>query len=341
MLGIESRAARWTWTAALTLLVIWLVYLVRMTLFIFVLAVLFAYLLSPLVNLLDRVLPHSRTRTPALLLAYVLVVGGAVFVGIEIGTRVVQQATELAQGLPTKLQAWLDAAPATVRDEVNKHLSEVLSELPRFGLQFLSVVSDLVYVIIIPVLSFLFLKEGKAIREHILDLVEPGPRRALLDDVLDDVHLLLGHYMHALFLLSLITLTAYGVFLTIDGVRFALLLAVLACLLEVIPMIGPVAAGAITLLVGHLTGSAILPILIFIVAFRCFQDYLVSPHMMGQGVELHPLLVLFGVFAGAELAGIAGTFLSVPVLALVRILYLRIRKVRLGVQLAPTELARP
>jgi len=52
-------------------------------------------------------------------------------------------------------------------------------------------------------------------------------------------------------------------------------------------------------------------------------------------VELHPLVVLFGVFAGAEIAGIAGTFLSVPVLALARIVYLRIRKGRLAARLQP------
>ena len=62
MLGIDSRSARGTWTAALVLLGLWLVYLVRSTLFIFMLAVLFAYLLAPLVNLLDRLLPSSRTR---------------------------------------------------------------------------------------------------------------------------------------------------------------------------------------------------------------------------------------------------------------------------------------
>jgi predicted PurR-regulated permease PerM len=55
---------------------------------------------------------------------------------------------------------------------------------------------------------------------------------------------------------------------------------------------------------------------------------------MGQGVELHPLLVLFGVFAGAEIAGIPGTFLSVPVLALIRVVYIRIRKTRIGAQLS-------
>ena len=69
--------------------------------------------------------------------------------------------------------------------------------------------------------------------------------------------------------------------------------------------------------------------LIFLVAYRMLQDYVVSPHLMGQGVELHPLLVLFGVFGGAEVAGVPGSFLSVPVLALARILYLRIRRSRL------------
>ncbi len=62
--------------------------------------------------------------------------------------------------------------------------------------------------------------------------------------------------------------------------------------------------------------------------YRMFQDYVRSPHLMGRGVQLHPLLVLFGVFAGGELAGVAGPFLSVPALALARILYLRIRRAR-------------
>ena len=75
MLGIDSRAARCTWTAALVVLGIWLLYLLRSTLFVFILAVLFAYLLAPLVNLINRFLPGKWTRTPALALAYVLVVG--------------------------------------------------------------------------------------------------------------------------------------------------------------------------------------------------------------------------------------------------------------------------
>src|SRR5262249_54335709 len=66
MLGIDRRAARYVWTGALVLMLLALVYIVRKTLFVFVIAVLLAYLLSPLVNLFDRILPASRTRAPAL-----------------------------------------------------------------------------------------------------------------------------------------------------------------------------------------------------------------------------------------------------------------------------------
>jgi predicted PurR-regulated permease PerM len=83
----------------------------------------------------------------------------------------------------------------------------------------------------------------------------------------------------------------------------------------------------ITLIAGITTGHWI-TVVIFLIAFRMLQDYILSPHLMERGVSLHPLLVLFGVFAGAEIAGIAGTFLSVPVLAAVRIVYVRFRKTR-------------
>ena len=119
-------------------------------------------------------------------------------------------------------------------------------------------------------------------------------------------------------------------------VPYGILLAALACLLEFIPMVGPLSASVIILLVAGLSGAPIVGMLIFLAAYRVFQDYVVSPHLMGQGVELHPLLVLFGVFAGAEVAGIAGTFLSVPVLALIRIVYVRIRKAR-GVAALTTQ----
>lgn len=355
MLGIDRSTARITWTAAVVLLLLWLIYLVRSTLFIFVVAVLFAYLLSPLVNLLDRFLPASRTRTrtPALAMAYVIFIGIVVVAAAQIGPRAVDQARALKAGFPNMVASWEQQTPAPsgefssmkaqvldkVRSEVAERSNDLIAALPEVGLKFLSVASDLIYVVVIPILAFFFLKDGFQISEQILTLVDDGPQRSLLDDLMADVNVLLAHYMRALVLLSLCTFTAYGIFFAIVGVPFGILLAAVACLLEFIPMVGPLAGSIIILLVAGLSGQSVLAVLIFLGAYRVFQDYVISPHLMQKGVELHPLLVLFGVFAGAEVAGIPGTFLSVPVLALVRIVYLRIRKARTRASLTAGPIA--
>ena len=62
-------------------------------------------------------------------------------------------------------------------------------------------------------------------------------------------------------------------------------------------------------------------VLLFLLVWRGVQDYLTSPRIMGSTLELHPLAVLFGVFAGGEVAGVIGVFLSIPVLATLRILW--------------------
>jgi predicted PurR-regulated permease PerM len=347
MLGIDRQAAKATFTAAMVLLALYVVYMVRSTLFVFTLALLFAYLLSPLVNLLDRFLP-GRTRTPALALSFVIFVGLVVLLASQIGSRVVEQANLLNKNLPSLLAKWQQPTPKVTpevnsikdeligkfRTEVAQSSSDLMSRLPQFGVKFLSAASDLIFLVIIPILAFFFLKDAHMIRMHILDLVAQGPYRSMLDDLMADIHLLLAHYMRALVGLSAAAFTAYSIFFTIMGVPFGVLLAVVAGMLEFIPMLGPLTAGVLVFLVAAVSSSHALGVLIFLIVYRIFQDYILSPHLMERGVELHPLLVLFGVFAGAEIAGVPGTFLSVPVLALMRIVYLRIRKSRLTPRVA-------
>jgi predicted PurR-regulated permease PerM len=354
MMGIDPKAARYTWSAAAVLLLLWLVYMVRSTLFVFILAVLFAYLLSPLVNLLDRFLP-TRTRTPALALAYVIFIGIVVFVAIQVGSTVATQAKAFEKDLPArigkfetpnpKLPATINNFKAQVVQRIREQLSngsnELISSMAQAGLKFITVASDLVFVVVIPILAFFFLKEGRTIRQHVLDLLDDSPRRALVDDVMADVHLLLAHYMRALVVLSVAAFTAYSIFFSIMGVPYGVLLALIAGFLEFIPMVGPLASTLLIILVSAVSASHALAVIIFLVSYRIFQDYILSPHLMGQGVEVHPLLVLFGVFAGAEVAGIPGTFLSVPILALIRILYLRMRKSRLAAHVTPVGALTP
>jgi predicted PurR-regulated permease PerM len=346
MLGIERLAARYALGAAFALLLLYLIYLVRSTIFIFVLALLFAYLLSPLVNALDRVLPGSRSRTPALGLAYIIFLGIVIFTGMQIGTRVVEQAKELEARLPA-MMASLKAPSPNASPEVNNLKDEVANKVQTelaarsgdlitlaasAGIKFIDVASNVIYVVIIPILAFFFLKDAKEVRRHLLDLIPDGPRRALLEDVMADIHLLLAHYMRALVMLAVAAFTAYSIFFSVTRIPYGILLAAMAGMLEFIPMVGPLTASVTIIVVTAVSGGPVVAILIFLGVYRVIQDYVVSPHLMGQGVEVHPLLVLFGVFAGAEIAGVAGTFLSVPTLALVRILYFRFRKARLGPQ---------
>lgn len=347
MLGIDARAARYTWTAALVILLLCLVYLMRSTLFVFIVALLFGYLLSPLVNVIDRFLPGKRTRTLALALAYLIFVA-ALFVAItQIGSHVVEEANSLVKSMPAKLAAFQQpnaSLPASVNsfkaqivqkteEQLSKSSTDIISSLPRAGAKILSVAGNLVYLVIIPILGFFFLKDGREMRKRFLEAIDDPPRRALVDDLLADVDLLLAHYMRAILLLSLATFTSYSIFFTILGVPYSILLAVLAATLEFIPLIGPFAAGVTILAVAAMSGGPVVGALIFLGVYRVFQDYVLSPMLMRAGTEVHPLLVLFGVFAGTELAGIPGAFLSVPVLALIRIVYRRINQQRLAAAL--------
>ena len=344
MLGFDRRAARYTWTAAAILLLLVLLYRVRTTLFVFIIALLFAYLLAPLVDFLDRALPASRTRTPALIFAYLLLIGTIGFAAVGLGSRIAEEANSLLTRLPDLINQAAEAPPATeppsapqsavdslkesFRSQIRQHASDVVAYLPRAGLKVLAFAGNLVWVIIVPILSFFFLKDGHAMWQKLVELIDEGPRRALVEDIAQDVNVLLAQYMRALTILSLFTLTFFSFYLSVTRVPYALLLAAIAGMLEFIPMIGPLTAAAAIVVVSLVSGYPhLLWILIFMGVYRLFQDYVLSPRLMSKGMELHPLLVMFGVFAGGEIGGVAGTFLSVPVLALVRILYKRLERV--------------
>ena len=150
----------------------------------------------------------------------------------------------------------------------------------------------------------------------------PGSAREAAKETLDSVHTLLLQYMRALLFLCCATFISLSIVLSALNVPYAMLLAAIAFPLEFIPLVGPLTAAAIIIVVSVVTGYAhVWWVIAYLAIYRMFQDYVLSPHLMSQGVELHPLLIIFGVFAGGEIGGAAGIFLSVPALALIRLLY--------------------
>ena len=96
--------------------------------------------------------------------------------------------------------------------------------------------------------------------------------------------------------------------------------------MEFIPVVGPLAAGVVILAVALLMSYPHwLVLFAFLIAWRLIQDYVISPRIMGKSMELHPLAAIFGVLAGAEIAGVLGVYLSIPVMASLRIVWRRWR----------------
>jgi predicted PurR-regulated permease PerM len=149
----------------------------------------------------------------------------------------------------------------------------------------------------------------------------------MMDDILEDLHHMLARYIRALVLLSAATFISHVAVLSAMGLPYAMLLAGIAGGLELIPVVGPMTAGAVILLVAAFTGFPhVMWIFLFLLIYRVFQDYVLNPHLMGSGVELHPVLVLFGVIAGEQLAGIPGMFFSVPIMAAIRVIMKRLHQ---------------
>jgi predicted PurR-regulated permease PerM len=332
LLGIDPKAARATWTAALVLLLLALVYLIREVLFVFVIALLIAYLLYPLMDLIDRHLP-SKTRTPALAITFILAIGLVAGFGVSIGSVVARQAANLAARAPDFL-ARIRQSPASenpvgalLEGQLRQHYGDIAEVVPSVALSVLSASRNLVYLVIIPILSFLLLRDGRKILNAFIEMLDTGQKAA--KDTLADVHELLLLYMRALLFLCCATFVSFSIVFSAMRLPYALLLASIAFPLEFIPLVGPLTAAVIIIAVSAVSGYAhVWWLVIFLGLYRLFQDYVLSPHLMSQGVELHPVMIILGVLAGGEIGGIPGIFLSIPCLALIRLLYHRAKKVK-------------
>ncbi len=345
MMGLDSKAASAGWTIFLLGLCIFLAYTARHTLIIFALALFFAYMLTPVVNLVDSRIPSRVSRKISLAIVYVMFIAALVWAGIGIGSSLAEQAASLATQLPglikgsdplasVPLPRWaapmrerivegIRAQVATMNQEAFPLVKKAITELAaRAG--------SILEFVLIPILGFFFLKDGAMIKDKVVEWTTQGNDSVILDEIFADVHILLLHYIRALVILSAATFAVYALFLQFTGGQYAMLLGGIAALLEFIPVVGPLTAAVIIIVVSGVTGySSVLTLVIFLLAYRMFQDYVLAPYLMGAGVELHPLLVLFGVLAGEQIGGIPGMFFSVPVLAILRVVYLHLHRNRI------------
>jgi predicted PurR-regulated permease PerM len=338
---LDPRTLRVVWTILVVFGALALLYLLRTVLLVAAFAVVFAYLLFPLVKLAERGLPRSGRRPAAIGVVYLVLVAALSTLVALVGPRLGGELAALGQRFP-EISAQMQSGRvisqifprwggAEILDEVIRaHLPQVV-EYAQHGLAgALSFLSGAWVVIMVPIFAFFFLRDAERIADAVTGAIDDqGGWRGLSKTIAHDLHSVFGEYVRALVLLCALTFVVWMVLFLIAGVPYALVLAAIGGTLEFLPVVGPIAAGLTVVSVALFSGFAHPWLLaLFILVWRLVQDYVSSPLIMGRGVELHPGLVIFGVLAGGELAGVAGMFLSVPVIAGLRAVWRRLRDFR-------------
>ena len=338
MTPIDSRTSRILFTVLLFALGLYVLFSVRHTLTAFLFAIFFAFLMDPLVSRLQKIV-RGRGRAIALIYVVLLVLVGWLL--LSAGPRIAQQATRLGESVPKLLEnlssgqiadeigvqnGWSFHTRKLVKGILVNHRAEVMDFGQRAGLRLAETAKQAWLLILVPILSIFFLRDGHAFGQFLLNSVEVRAKRDFLEGVLTDLNQMLAHFIRAQLSLALLSLVVYSAVLKIMGVSYAMTLGTAGGLLEFIPVVGPLVAAVLILGIAVLLGyQNWLGLVAFLAVWRVLQDYVLSPKIMGERMELHPLAAIFGVLAGGELAGVLGVYLSIPVMASLRIVWHRWR----------------
>ena len=142
-----------------------------------------------------------------------------------------------------------------------------------------------------------------------------------------DLDQMLAHFIRAQLTMAGISLVAYSVVFTALRFPYALVLGFAAGAMEFVPVVGPLLAAVAIVVVGFLSSYPHLwVIVLFLAIWRVVQDYVVSPRVMGGRLKLHPLAAIAAVLMGGELGGVLGVYLSIPIAATIRIVWVSWQK---------------
>jgi predicted PurR-regulated permease PerM len=143
------------------------------------------------------------------------------------------------------------------------------------------------------------------------------------DEFFQDINSTLAAYIRAQLTACLIIGIICTLGFTVLGLPSPLVLGVIAGVFEFIPLVGPLAVAIVAALAAmlHAGPFAAFLVLAFLAVLRILQDYFIYPRLIGQGIHLHPLAVIIAILSGAELAGVAGIFLAIPVVAILTVSY--------------------
>ena len=316
------------------------VYGARRIVGLFLLAVFFAYLLEPMVSGLERWTKVSRgSREIAILETYVVLGAGLAALFILIGPKIGDEGGKLLAALPDFFQevssghivreigskhGWSYNTQIHLQRFLAQHSATILTWLASLGARAAEFAQSLIWLILVPILAIFLLKDGRDFAEILVENVDPWRQKRFLGGITIDLNEMLAHYIRMQLVLAGLSLAAYMIVLSLLRVPYSLALGAIAGVLEFIPIVGPFVGTVLILGIGFLTTyHHLVLVALFLGGWRLLQDYFTSPRLMGRKLELHPLAVILAVLVGAEIGGIIGVYLSIPIAAALRIVWHR------------------
>lgn len=313
------------------------VYCARRIILIFIFAILFTYLLDPVVKFLQR---HSlffrNLRGPAVVEVYISIVIVFAIVGYSFAPGAARNALKLMDQTPKVLDrlstgdiasdlrgkyGWSEEQEFRLRFFLAKHKEQIQHLIPAADRYLSNTAFTLGWLLLVPILAIFFLRDGEHIANVLIHLIFPRERHAAVRATAHELHLMLSRYIRAQLLLCGLSFLFYSAALILLRFPYAIALASLGGLLEFIPVVGWTSTFAVIVGVGIVNHSHWLWMAVLLGLWRVVQDYFSTPRIMGQQLKIHPLAAIFAVLVGGQIGGIVGIYLAVPMMAAFRVIW--------------------
>jgi predicted PurR-regulated permease PerM len=312
------------------------VYSARRILLIFVFAILFAYLIDPAVKFLQR---HSllvrNLRGPAVVEVYLACMILIVLLGCEFAPSLARNTVKLVDEIPVLLDGlssgeiatelgdkygWSDEQEFRFKAFLAQHKVDIQA-IVRDADRYLSNAAQVFgWMVLIPVLAIFFLRDGDHIADAFLVLV-PAARRQRVRAVAGELHIMLTRYMRAQVALCGFSFVFYTAAMLLLRFPHAIAWGAFGGVLEFVPVAGWITTAGAILSVGVVNHSHWIWMAVLLGVWRIAVDYIISPRIMGRHLEIHPLGAIFAVLVGAEVGGIIGIYLAIPLMASLRLIW--------------------
>ncbi|UHA74304.1 AI-2E family transporter [Paenibacillus sp. 481] len=295
----------------------------------FFIAMIIAYVLNPVVTLLNE---RKVPRTMAVLLIYAVFIASITVILMNMIPMLLKQLQELNSQMPNltvKAEKLVDGLndssimPQSVRSGLNNWIYAFEEKMARGIADFMdnigATINMLFIAMIVPFLIFYILKDFDVFERTIIAYVPKSHRKHMVM-MLKDIDFALGNYIRGQFLVCVIIGVLAYIGYWMIGMPYALLLALFVAIFNIIPYLGPYFGAAPALIVAS-TISLKMLIFVAIVNTLCqiMEGNIISPQVVGRTLHMHPLVIIFALLVGGELAGVVGLILAVPFFAAMKV----------------------